>query len=95
MPLIIRLFGVIFVRLLLHLTSPPPLIILIATRLTVGIAVAIPAASLCINRRLYKIATVQIVALSPGQARFLLVRPSCMLPELWSRNIAIYWSIYR
>ncbi|KAF4611600.1 hypothetical protein D9613_004065 [Agrocybe pediades] len=29
----------------------------ISTRLTVGIAVAIPAASLCINRRLYKIAT--------------------------------------
>ncbi|KAF4588478.1 a-factor receptor [Pleurotus pulmonarius] len=36
-----------------------------ATRLTVGISVAIPAAALCIYRRLYKIASVQTVALSP------------------------------
>lgn len=41
----------------------------IASRLIVGIAVGIPAASLCIIRRLYKIATVQAVTISRGQVR--------------------------
>ncbi|KII83820.1 hypothetical protein PLICRDRAFT_168730 [Plicaturopsis crispa FD-325 SS-3] len=41
----------------------------ISTRIIVGIAVAIPAASLCINRRLYKIATVQSVSVSRGHKR--------------------------
>lgn len=36
----------------------------ISTRLMIGIAVAIPSASLCINRRLYKIASVQIVSVT-------------------------------
>ncbi|KAJ6600273.1 pheromone A receptor-domain-containing protein, partial [Mycena vulgaris] len=41
----------------------------ISTRLMVGIAVAIPAASLCINRRLYKIASCQTVSISKAQKR--------------------------
>ncbi|KDQ23627.1 hypothetical protein PLEOSDRAFT_1048633 [Pleurotus ostreatus PC15] len=41
----------------------------ISTRLTVGISVAIPAAALCIYRRLYKIASVQTVALSRAEKR--------------------------
>nr|AAQ96347.1 pheromone receptor Rcb3 B5 [Coprinopsis cinerea] len=41
----------------------------ISTRLIVGISVAIPAASLCINRRLYKIASCQTVSLSRGHKR--------------------------
>lgn len=36
----------------------------ISTRLMIGIAVAIPSASLCINRRLYKIASVQTVSIT-------------------------------
>ncbi|KAH7924989.1 fungal pheromone STE3G-protein-coupled receptor [Leucogyrophana mollusca] len=41
----------------------------ISSRLIVGVAVAIPAASLCINRRLYKIATVSTVTTSRAQKR--------------------------
>jgi pheromone a factor receptor len=40
-----------------------------ATRLIVGIAVAIPAASLCINRRLYKIASCSSVSVSKAEKR--------------------------
>ncbi|PPQ94357.1 hypothetical protein CVT25_000685 [Psilocybe cyanescens] len=45
------------------------LLALIATRLTVGISVAIPAASLCINRRLYKIASCQAATITYAQKR--------------------------
>ncbi|KAF9040044.1 pheromone A receptor-domain-containing protein [Panaeolus papilionaceus] len=41
----------------------------ISTRLQVAIGVAIPAASLCINRRLYKIATCQSVSLGHTEKR--------------------------
>ncbi|KAJ7732231.1 pheromone A receptor-domain-containing protein [Mycena maculata] len=41
----------------------------ISTRLTIGISVAIPAASLCINRRLYKIAACQTVSITKAQKR--------------------------
>ncbi|KAJ7643057.1 pheromone receptor [Mycena polygramma] len=41
----------------------------ISTRLIVGIAVAIPAASLCINRRLYKIASSSTVSISKAEKR--------------------------
>ncbi|KAJ6470317.1 putative transmembrane pheromone receptor [Mycena sanguinolenta] len=41
----------------------------ITTKLMVGIAVAIPAASLCINRRLYKIASCQTVSVSKAEKR--------------------------
>nr|BAE47138.1 RCB1 [Pholiota nameko] len=41
----------------------------ISTRITVGVAVAIPAASLCINRRLYKIATCQTASISIADKR--------------------------
>lgn len=39
----------------------------IASRLMVGTAVAIPAASLCINRRLYHIACVQTVTVTKAE----------------------------
>lgn len=38
----------------------------IATRIVVGVSVALPAASLCINRRLYKIASCQTTSLTPA-----------------------------
>ncbi|KAF7372712.1 STE3-like pheromone receptor [Mycena sanguinolenta] len=41
----------------------------ISTRLMVGIAVAIPASSLCINRRLYKIASCQTVSVTQAEKR--------------------------
>jgi hypothetical protein len=41
----------------------------ISTRLTVGINVAVPAASLCINRRLYHIASVKSVTISRAEKR--------------------------
>ncbi|KAF8809921.1 STE3-domain-containing protein [Phlegmacium glaucopus] len=41
----------------------------ISTRLTVGISVGIPAASLCINRRLYKIATCRTATITHAQKR--------------------------
>nr|AAQ96346.1 pheromone receptor Rcb3 B43 [Coprinopsis cinerea] len=41
----------------------------ISTRLVVGISVAIPAASLCINRRLYKIASCQTASISRAHKR--------------------------
>ncbi|KLO16520.1 STE3-domain-containing protein [Schizopora paradoxa] len=41
----------------------------ISSRLITGVAVAIPAASLCINRRLYKIASIQCVSVTRAQKR--------------------------
>ncbi|KAF7372713.1 Pheromone B alpha 3 receptor [Mycena sanguinolenta] len=41
----------------------------ISTRLIVGISVAIPASSLCINRRLYKIASCQTVSVTQADKR--------------------------
>ncbi|KAJ6451997.1 pheromone A receptor-domain-containing protein [Mycena vitilis] len=41
----------------------------ISTRITIGVSVAIPAASLCINRRLYKIAACQTVSITKAQKR--------------------------
>jgi hypothetical protein len=43
---------------------------IIASRIIVGLAVAIPAASLCINRRLYKIASCQTVTITLAHVRF-------------------------
>ncbi|KAJ7475460.1 GPCR fungal pheromone mating factor, partial [Mycena galericulata] len=40
-----------------------------ATRLTIGVSIAIPAASLCINRRLNKIAACQTVRVTKAQKR--------------------------
>ncbi|KAF8963268.1 pheromone A receptor-domain-containing protein [Flammula alnicola] len=41
----------------------------ISTRIIVGVSVAIPAASLCINRRLYKIASCQTATISIAQKK--------------------------
>ncbi|KAJ8589294.1 fungal pheromone STE3G-protein-coupled receptor, partial [Rhizopogon salebrosus TDB-379] len=41
----------------------------ISSRLIIGVAVAIPAASLCINRRLYKIATIANVTTTRAHRR--------------------------
>nr|AAZ14943.1 putative transmembrane pheromone receptor [Coprinellus disseminatus] len=41
----------------------------ISTRIIIGVSVAIPATSLCINRRLHAIATCQTVSLSKGERR--------------------------
>lgn len=46
-----------------------------ASRLIVGMAVAIPAASLCINRRLFKIATAQTLMVSRTQVSQLCCSP--------------------
>jgi len=41
----------------------------IVTRIQVGVTVAIPACSLCINRRLYNITNVKVVRISPEEKR--------------------------
>ena len=41
----------------------------ISSKLIVGVAVAIPAASLCINRRLYHIASVKSVTVTKAEKR--------------------------
>lgn len=46
---------------------------LTATRLQVALNAAIPACSLCINRRLYKIATMKAVVISDAQRRRALI----------------------
>ena len=48
-----------------YLLSRPPT----ATRIQVGLNVAIPACSLCINRRLYKIASVKAVMITREEKR--------------------------
>ncbi|KAF9555104.1 STE3-domain-containing protein [Agrocybe pediades] len=50
----------------------------ISTRLTVGIAVAIPAASLCINRRLYKIATCKTATITYAERKRAVVIDLCI-----------------
>ena len=40
-----------------------------ATRIQTGLNAALPACSLCINRRLYKIATTKSVVFSPSERR--------------------------
>ncbi|KAF9494768.1 pheromone receptor [Pleurotus eryngii] len=54
----------------------------ISTRLTVGLSVAIPAASLCINRRLYKIASVQTVSISRVLSIWLLQKRRAVMTDL-------------
>ncbi|KAI0944381.1 pheromone B alpha 3 receptor [Taiwanofungus camphoratus] len=41
----------------------------ISTRITIGASVGIPAASLCINRRLYKIARLHAVTVTRSEKR--------------------------
>ncbi|KAJ6615985.1 GPCR fungal pheromone mating factor, partial [Mycena sp. CBHHK59/15] len=41
----------------------------ISTRITIGVSVAIPAASLCINRRLYKIAACQTPSVTKAASK--------------------------
>lgn len=50
-----------------HLLKSCSLCLCLASRIIVAVAVAIPTASLCINRRLYKIATIQRVNVSHGE----------------------------
>lgn len=71
-----HLFGAIFVSFsfFLRWRSLLTLLCITATRILVGGAVAIPAASLCINRRLYKIATTKTLTNSRKD-----VSPLCIL----------------
>ena len=52
-----------------NMRNPAPVWCDIATKFMVGLNVAVPAVSLCINRRLYKIATMKTLALSPSEVR--------------------------
>ncbi|KAF5342932.1 hypothetical protein D9758_014955 [Tetrapyrgos nigripes] len=49
--------------------NPAPIWCDISSRIMLGATVGVPAASLCINRRLYKIATVQAVSITPAEKR--------------------------
>ncbi|TFY78496.1 hypothetical protein EWM64_g5516 [Hericium alpestre] len=49
--------------------NPSPIWCDISIRITLGATVAIPAASLCINRRLYQIASIRAVSVSRGEKR--------------------------
>lgn len=51
-------------KFLFQLCGVCPVQVFVASRIIVASAVAIPAASFCINRRLYKIATIQSVSIS-------------------------------
>ena len=50
-----------------NLGNPAPVWCDISTKLAIGLGVALPAASLCINRRLYNIATMKHAAISPQE----------------------------
>ncbi|KAF9514394.1 hypothetical protein BS47DRAFT_1295146 [Hydnum rufescens UP504] len=50
-----------------NLKNPAPVWCDISAKLAMGLGVALPAVSLCINRRLFNIATMKIVELSPRQ----------------------------
>lgn len=52
-----------------NLSNPAPVWCDISTKFMVGLGVAVPAVSLCINRRLYKIATMKKIALNPLDVR--------------------------
>jgi pheromone a factor receptor len=52
-----------------NLSNPTPVWCDISTKFMVGLGVAVPAVSLCINRRLYKIATMKKIALNPSDVR--------------------------
>ncbi len=54
----------------------------VASRIIVGASVAIPAASLCINRRLYHIASVKTVTVTPAEA--------CPIIRLGSHHINVF-----
>ena len=52
---------------------PLTLLLPTATRIQVALNAAIPACSLCINRRLYKISTMKVVVLTDAQKRRALI----------------------
>nr|QPG55753.1 pheromone receptor [Auricularia cornea] len=52
-----------------NLSNPSPTYCDISTKIIVGLSMAIPLASLCINRRLYNIATMQAVAVTKAQKK--------------------------
>jgi Pheromone A receptor len=70
---------------------------LTATRIQVAQNVAIPAASLCINRRLYKIATLKSVTITASEKRRavmvdLLIGIGIPILQMISRESA--WSVF-
>lgn len=65
---------------------------IIASRIIVGLAVAIPAASLCINRRLYKIASCQTVTITRAHVRFRCCCCCSRSLQMLLRNDALSWS---
>lgn len=71
-----------------HLTTS------IASRLIVGIAVAIPAASLCINRRLYKIASCQTPTITLAHVRQRAYISEIHLNLFCSRNAGPLWKTW-
>ena len=76
-------------RLVYRPIKEPPYL---ATRLIVGVSVAIPAASLCINRRLYKIASANTLSIDRGSVSnihsLLIDKSSEHL--IFSRNVVLW-----
>ena len=62
-----------------NLSNPAPVWCDISTKFIVGLNVSIPAVSLCINRRLYKIVTMKKIALSRSEVRPRDSAPVCVL----------------
>ena len=70
--------------------EPDPLTATVAIRITIGASVGIPAASMCINRRLYKIARMHAVAVTRAEVRTLLsIGSACLIPCQKRRAILI------
>jgi hypothetical protein len=62
--------GVIFVRFTKVLVPRGSSLVILAVRITVGVSIAIPAASLCINRRLCRISCLQIFKTTDVEVSF-------------------------
>ncbi|KAF7320481.1 Pheromone receptor [Mycena chlorophos] len=59
----------------------------ISIRITMAVSVGLPAASLCINRRLYQISKVESVSITPREVSYSILIPSAGL-RLWTLSSA-------
>lgn len=66
---------------------------LLATKFIIGAGVGIPASTLCINRRLYKIAALSAVSISRNDVRALWASAMLDLTRQFSSVVELYSSI--
>ena len=85
-----RLIGATYVRLTVF-CSQNLANYCIATRIVVGVSIAIPAASLCINRRLYKIASCQVTTITSALVSYCYIILGATQPNILCRNVVPLW----